>query len=94
MNNKTYYELSKMSKEEIFKLFNTKESGLSSSVSSKRLQEYGKNIPSDTKKKSAFYFILQSFKDKFIIILFVLALVNYFTGDSIGSFIIIGISII
>ena len=94
MNNKTYYELSKMSKEEIFNLFNTKESGLSSSVSSKRLQEYGKNIPSDTKEKSAFYFILQSFKDKFIIILFVLALVNYFTGDSIGSFIIIGISII
>ena len=52
MNNKTYYELSKMSKEEIFNLFNTKESGLSSSVSSKRLQEYGKNIPSNNKETS------------------------------------------
>ena len=94
MNNKTYYDLSRMTKDDIFKLYNTKESGLSSSISSKRLKDYGKNIPNDTKEKSALYFIIQSFKDKFIIILFVLAIVNYFTGDSIGSFIIIGISII
>ena len=92
--NKSYYELSKLTKEEIFKLFNTKETGLSSKESKKRLEENGKNIPSDTKERSILYFIIQSFNDKFIFILFVLATVNYITGDKIGSLIIIGTSII
>ena len=92
--NKTYYELSKLTKEEIFKLYNTKENGLSNKESKNRLEEYGKNIPSDTKDRGILYFIIQSFNDKFIFILFVLATVNYITGDKLGSLIIIGTSII
>ena len=93
-NQDSYFQLSQMSKEEILKLYETNESGLSDAEVYRRLEEYGKNIPNDTKEKSAFLFLLESFKDKFILILFVLAIVNYITGDMIGSFIIIGISVI
>ena len=94
MNNKTYLELSKLDDKEVFKIYDTNIKGLSKEETSIRLDKYGKNIPNNTKEKSILYFIYESFKDKFILILFVLALVNYITGDKIGTIIIIGISII
>lgn len=89
-----YYELSNMSKEEIFSTFKTNENGLTSEEVKNRLDLYGKNIPTDNKKKGALYFIIDSLKDKFIIILIILAIINYFTGDRIGSLIILVIAII
>lgn len=94
MNNKTYLELSKLDDKEVFKIYDTNIKGLSLEEADIRLDKYGKNIPNNTKEKSILYFIFESFKDKFILILFVLALVNYITGDKIGTIIIIGISII
>ena len=84
-----YYELSNMSKEEIFSTFKTNENGLTSEEVKNRLDLYGENIPTDNKKKKALYFIIDSLKDKFIIILIILAIINYFTGDRIGSLIIL-----
>lgn len=89
-----YYELSNMSKEEIFSIFKTDETGLTSEKVKNRLDLYGENIPTDNKKKGALYFIIDSLKDKFIIILIILAIINYFTGDMIGSLIILIITII
>lgn len=89
-----YYELSNMSKEEIFSTFKTNENGLTSEEVKNRLDLYGENIPIDNKKKGALYFIIDSLKDKFIIILIILAIINYFTGDRIGSLIILVIAII
>ncbi|MEE3344573.1 MAG: magnesium-translocating P-type ATPase [Bacilli bacterium] len=89
-----YYELSNMSKEEIFSTFKTNENGLTSEEVKNRLDLYGENIPTDNKKKRALYFIIDSLKDKFIIILIILAIINYFTGDRIGSLIILVIAII
>ena len=89
-----YYELSNMSKEEIFSTFKTNENGLTSEEVKNRLDLYGENIPTDNKKKGALYFIIDSLKDKFIIILIILAIINYFTGDRIGSLIILVIAII
>ena len=89
-----YYELSNMSKEEIFSTFKTNENGLTSEEVKNRLDLYGENIPTDNKKKGALYFVIDSLKDKFIMILIVLAIINYFTGDRIGSLIILVITII
>ena len=94
MNDKSYLELSKMSKEEILKLYNTSDIGLSLDEVCERLERNGKNIPNNNKERGVLYFIFDSFNDKFILILFVLAIVNYITGDILGSFIIVGISII
>ena len=90
----SYYELSNMSEEEIYNLFKTSQNGLNKIEVEKRLDLYGENIPFDNKKKGPLYFIIDSFKDKFIIILVVLAIINYFTGDKLGSLIILFITII
>ena len=94
MEKKTYLELSKLSKEEIFSLYKTKKEGLTNSEAHNRLEEYGENIPKEIEKKGVIYFILESFKDKFILILLALAVVNYMTGDELGSVIIIVIAIL
>lgn len=88
-----YFEISKKSKEEILKLLNTKEEGLNKKVAEKRLEKDGLNVATDVKKKNALYFIIQSFKDKFILILWVLAAIDYITSDYIGTTIIILLSI-
>ena len=88
-----YFEISKKSKEEILKLLNTKEEGLNKKVAEKRLEKDGLNVATDVKKKNSLYFIIQSFKDKFILILWVLAAIDYITSDYIGTTIIILLSI-
>ena len=90
----SYYELSNMSKDEIMNLFGTSIDGLNKSQVNERLNLYGDNVPTDNKKKGPLYFIIDSFKDKFILILIVLSVINYFTGDTIGSIIILVITVI
>ena len=88
-----YYEFSKKNKNEIFKILKTDDDGLSNEEAKRRVLREGLNISTDTKKKSALYFILQSFKDKFIMILLVLAVIDYITNDYIGTGIIICLGI-
>ncbi len=90
----TYMDLSKKSKEEILELYFSKTKGLSTSEAENRLEEFGENVVTDSKKKGVLYFILESFKDKFILILIVLAVVDYLTDDKVGAFIILGITVI
>ena len=89
-----YVELSKKSKNEIMDLFKTNENGLNKDIADARLEEYGENIATNRKKKTALYFIVESFKDKFVLILLLLAVIDYITDDRIGAFIILGITLI
>ena len=93
-NELSYYELSNMTQEEIFKMYNTNKNGLGKNEVLERLHLYGENVASDNKKKGVLYFLIDSFNDKFILILIVLAIINYFTGDMIGSIIILVITVI
>ena len=93
-NNLTYYDLSNKREEEILKLYETSKSGLSNETVKNRLGIYGDNVPTDNKKKGPMYFIIDSFKDKFILILIFLSLINYFTGDALGALIILVITVI
>ena len=90
----SYYEISNMSEEEIITAFHTRKNGLTKEEVKERLSLYGENIPNDNKKRGPIYFLIDSFKDKFILILIVLAIINYFTGDRIGSFIILVITVL
>ena len=95
MNNNIDYEtISKMDKEGVLKIFNTKEEGLSNEEVERRLSEYGENIATNYKKKTPLYFIWESLKDKFVLILILLAAIDFITDDAIGAFIILGITII
>ena len=89
-----YKELSSKSKEEIMKLFKTNEDGLNNNVYHHRLEEYGENIATNRKKKTPMFFILEALKDKFVLILFLLAAIDFITDDKIGAFIILGITLI
>lgn len=92
-----YLEISKKESDELEKEFSTNiEKGISSKEAQKRLDENGKNIVVSEKKKGILYFIINSFNDKFILILITLSVINYFVGgkDILGSIIIIAIAII
>ena len=91
-NNFEYKELSNMTKEEIFDYFQTGENGLSKIEATSRLQEYGENVAVKRQKKTALYFVLESFKDKFVLILLLLAAIDYMTNDKIGALIILAIT--
>ena len=93
-NNLDYKELSSKNKEEIMELFKTSEEGLNKGSIHHRLEEYGENIATNRKKKTPLYFIIEALKDKFVLILFLLAAIDFITDDKLGAFIILGITLI
>ena len=86
---KEYKEYVGKDKQYLLEKFNSKEIGLSSKEVLKRREENGKNIINEEKKKSIFTFLIDSFKDPFIYILIILAIINFLLGDRLGSLIII-----
>ena len=91
---KDYNEISKLTTEEILTKYHTKEEGLTNKEAQKRLNNNGKNIVIKEVNRSIFYFIFNSLKEEFIIILLVLAVINFSLGDKIGSMVIVLIAII
>lgn len=91
---KDYNEISKLTTEEILTKYHTKEEGLTNKEAQKRLSNNGKNIVIKEVNRSIFYFIFNSLKEEFIIILLVLAVINFSLGDKIGSLVIVLIAII
>ena len=89
-----YVNLSQLSNEEILKKYNTNLEGLTTKQIKNLLGQNGKNVVVKDDKKSPLYFLMQSFKDEFIIILIVLAIINLFLKDKLGSLIIILIALI
>ena len=90
---KKYKFISAKNKNEILNEFNANvEKGLSSHTASQLLDENGKNIVVKEDNHSWFYFFINSFKDKFIFILILLAIINKFIGnDNLGTIIILAI---
>ena len=89
-----YKKISNLSSNELVHYLNSNKDGLSSNEASKRLKEYGPNVVIKDDKKPWIYFLLSSFKDQFIIILLVLAVINFSLGDKLGSLIIVLIAVI
>lgn len=91
---KDYNEISKLTTKEILTKYHTKEEGLTNKEAQKRLNNNGKNIVIKEVNRSIFYFIFNSLKEEFIIILLVLAVINFSLGDKLGSLVIVLIAII
>lgn len=91
---KDYNEISKLTTEEILTKYHAKEEGLTNKEAQRRLNNNGKNIVIKEVNRSIFYFIFNSLKEEFIIILLVLAVINFSLGDKIGSMVIVLIAII
>ena len=91
---KEYKKLVKLSNDKLLDKYDSSIEGLSLKEVIKRREAYGKNILKEEKKKSILSFIIDSFKDPFIYILIVLAVINFSLGDKLGSLIIILLAII
>ena len=89
-----YEEISKLEKEDIIQKYKTSLNGLSSNESQERLEKNGLNEVVKNKKRSWIYFMINSFKDKFVLILIVLAIINFMLSDKLGSIIIVTIAIV
>lgn len=91
-----YINIAKKSKEKILQEFNTNiEKGLTTKEASLRLEKDGENVVVKDDKHSFIYFFINSFNDKFIFILLLLAIINKLVGsDTIGTIIILAIGFI
>ena len=91
-----YKKIAQKSKDEILKEFTTDEDkGLNDKIVEQRLDEDGDNIVVKEEKHSWFYFFVNSFKDKFILILVILAIINQLiSNDKIGTIIIFAIGFV
>ena len=89
-----YKDISNREKSEILDLFETRDTGLNEEEVEKRLDEYGDNVVNNKKKKTPLFFIFEALKDKFVLILILLAAIDFITDDKIGALIILGITLI
>ena len=91
-----YKEILSKSKEEVLKEYSTNiEKGLAKKEAEKRLEQDGENVVIQEKKRSWLYFFLKAVQDKFIYILVILSIINYFASDDkIGTLILLGIGLI
>lgn len=89
-----YKEISKLETEELLTTFNSKKTGLSNDRAYKLLKENGKNTAKKQVNKHWIVFLIESFNDKFIFILILLAVINFLLSDKLGTVIIIAIAII
>ena len=91
-----YKKIAQKNKDEILNEFATNtEKGLNDKIVEQRLNEDGDNIVVKEEKHSWFYFFINSFKDKFILILVILAVINQLiSNDKIGTIIIFAIGFV
>lgn len=91
---KVYKEFAQYSIDDLFKKLDTSKDGLSKDEYRKRLQDNGQNIVIDKKNKPWYIFLLKSFLDEFIIVLFILAIVSFILQDQLGAIIILVLAVI
>lgn len=89
-----YKDIVALSEGELLKTFETSREGLSNDEVKLRQEKYGLNSVKDHDKHSVWYFLLGSFRDEFIIVLLLLAVVSFILQDSLGAMIIIVLALI
>ena len=91
-----YKRIAQSANEEVIKEFYTNiEKGLTEKEAEQRLEKDGENIVIKEEEHSWFYFFINSFKDKFILILVILAIINQLvSSDNIGTIIIFAIGFV
>ena len=80
--------------QEILLKYHSFADGLTSNEALVRQRKYGLNKIEQEENKTVFSFLFKSFKDKFILILIVLAIINLFLSDVVSFLIILGIAFI
>lgn len=84
-----YKELAHLSQEKLMIKLKSNSSGLTNIEASKIIKQVGKNTIMEEKQKRWYDFLIESFKDPFIYILVVLAVIDLILKDALGALIII-----
>ena len=79
--------------EEVLKEMNVTEKGITSEQAAKMLEEYGKNMLAEGKKKSLLCVFLGQFCDLLVIILIIAAIISMFSGNTESTIVIIAVII-
>jgi len=87
-----YKKLLKLSKVDVLYKLKSSMNGINDDTRAYLLEKNGPNIVIKDDEKSIWYFLLNSFKDPFIIVLLVLGIINLVLGDSLGTIIIVCIA--
>ncbi len=82
-------EWHKRNSNEVFQVLKSSSSGLTTTLATQRKKEYGLNELVEKKKKSAFMFFIDQFKDFMIIILVAAAIISGVLGDVTDAIIIV-----
>ena len=80
--------------EEAIEKLESKPDGLSKKEADQRLEELGKNKLPEKGKTSIFKLIFKQFKDFLVLILFIAAIISYFTGHMVDVYVIIGVILV
>ncbi len=80
--------------EDALKKLNTDLEGLSNAEAQRRLQEYGPNEIPDAGRKPWFLILLRQFKSLLIAILFIAAVISWFTGHGVDTYVILAVILI
>lgn len=90
-----YRKDASLTTEELLKKYEADaQNGISSEEREKRLEQYGSNILSSDKKKSWLYFLLDAFRDEFILVLLALGVISFIMSDPAGGTIIIALALL
>lgn len=74
---------------DIYSLLASSKDGLKSKDAKERLLKNGKNEVVKEINHNYFYFFLDGFKDQFVLILLAMAIINFVSGDKLGSLLIV-----
>jgi len=80
--------------EETLNLLDSTKKGLSQKQAVKRLRKYGLNVLPEKEKHPLFWAFIKQFKSLFVYILTLAAVISYFSGSLIDTYVIVGIIIL
>jgi Ca2+-transporting ATPase len=80
--------------EEAIDKLNGNPEGLSKEEARERLEEFGENKLPEKGKTNIFKLIFKQFKDFLVLILFIAAIISYFTGHMVDVYVIIGVILV
>lgn len=84
-------EFYQQTSEEVLKAMSTTEEGITSERAAALLEEHGRNVLAEGKKKSIFRVFLEQFCDLLVIILIIAAIVSMFSGNTESTIVIIAV---
>ncbi len=77
--------------DEAIKKLDSNQEGISDKEAQERVKEFGQNVLEERGKTSVLKLIIKQFKDFLILILFIAAIISFFTGHMIDVYVIIGV---